>query len=77
MSRGTRKPEGEHVEWSEPTNGTYDPSEIAELKLLVLRCYKALHRGGWQDGESDAELSEAINDKMSELFGVNWTGEEG
>lgn len=43
-----------------------------ELAELVLRCYRALHRGEWEEGETDAELSDRINDVMSNHFGSDW-----
>ncbi len=43
-----------------------------ELAALVRRAYLTLARPHWSVGESDGELSEHINDRMSDLFGNNW-----
>lgn len=43
-----------------------------ELLDLVTRSYRALHRGGWEEGETAAELGNRINDVMSNHFGDDW-----
>ena len=45
---------------------------VPDLLELVARAYLALHRGQWEDGETDAELCERINDTMCSHFGNNW-----
>ena len=47
--------------------------EIDKLKKLVVRCYRAIHRNEWQDGETESELSDAINDQMHSLYGDGWS----
>lgn len=37
----------------------------AEQKKLLKRAYDALHRPQWQDGETDSDVAEAINDWLS------------
>ncbi len=43
-----------------------------ELLSLVARAYRALHRGQWEDGETDDELAERIHNVMMNHFGKNW-----
>lgn len=43
-----------------------------DMLELVRRAYKALHRGQWEEGETDAELSSRIADVMGSHFGDNW-----
>lgn len=38
------------------------------IKLLV-RCYNAGHRDGWQDGETNDEVFDAVNDFLDETIG--------
>ena len=47
--------------------------ESKTLRRLVTRAYRALHSGVWQDCETDAELSADIDDKMSDLYGAEWS----
>ena len=39
---------------------------------LLLRCYQAGHRDGWQDGETNSEVFDAVNNYMTDLFGGSW-----
>lgn len=43
-----------------------------DMKELLVRCYNAIHRQQWQDGETESELSERINDLMDQHFGMDW-----
>jgi hypothetical protein len=44
----------------------------AKLIDLIRRAYVVLHKPHWAQGETDAELSEAINDTMSNILGNDW-----
>ena len=43
-----------------------------DMLSLVVRCYRALHRDEWEDGETESELTERINDIMHNNFGEAW-----
>lgn len=45
---------------------------VPELLNLVACAYRALHRGQWEAGETDAELCKRINDTMCDHFGNDW-----
>ena len=39
---------------------------------LIRRAYIVLHKPHWEQGETDDELSEAINNVMSDMLGNDW-----
>lgn len=43
-----------------------------KLLDLIRRAYVVLHKLNWEQGETDAELSEAINAAMSDILGNDW-----
>lgn len=43
-----------------------------ELFDLVVRCYRAIHRDEWEDGETESELMDRISDTMHSHFGETW-----
>lgn len=45
---------------------------IQEAEMLLLRCYAAGHKEGWQDGETSEEVFEAVNNFMSDRYGTHW-----
>ena len=56
-------------------NREHDATAIAalpDLLNLVARSYRALHRGEWEDGETESELCDRINDVMCDHFGNDW-----
>lgn len=47
--------------------------DVGKALDLIHRTYNALHKGHWEDGESESELCESINDYMSGIFGLGWS----
>lgn len=39
---------------------------------LLVRCYKVGHREGWQDGETNSEVFEAVNTYLTQHVGSDW-----
>lgn len=52
------------------------PKVVRDLRELVRRAYLALHRQGWEEGETDGELASSINDVMTNHYGQRWDGGE-
>lgn len=62
---------GEGVDREQANRNGRAVAAVPDLLDLVASAYRALHRG--QDGETDAELCERINDTMCNHFGNDWT----
>lgn len=43
-----------------------------KLLDLIRRAYVVLHKPNWEQGETDDELSDAINNTMSNILGNDW-----
>lgn len=39
---------------------------------LLIRCWKAGHRDGWQNGETNTECFDAVNDFLSDEMHETW-----
>jgi hypothetical protein len=48
------------------------PDLLLDEEYLLARCYRAMSRESWQDGETIEEVRSAVNDFMFNLYGVNW-----
>ncbi len=42
---------------------------VSEAETLLARCYRAMSREAWQDGETIEEVRTAINDFMCKKYG--------
>lgn len=51
-----------------------NPVISMDAEYLLARCYRAMSREAWQDGETIDEVRAAINDFMFNLHGVDWDG---
>jgi len=46
---------------------------LVEAVELLIKCYIVGHRQGWQDGATNAEVFDEVNDFLSEQLGDNWS----
>lgn len=65
---------GEGVDREQANRNGLAIASVPELLELVARSYRALHREEWEDGETESELSDRINDVMCNHFGNDWLG---
>ena len=52
-------------------------SEHAKSADLLLRCYRAMRRRPYEDGETMRDVSEAIEHRLNQLFGPDWDRKSG